>query len=270
MNWINYDTYICNSEEQNFSIKQLCSNAICEEIAVKKGTPLFWEAHYFRLMACMRIMHMSIPLTFTPDFLLKEIKRTIEKNFFLEGITHFIFFEETGKIRFLIRTFSKKIIPFWDDRPCKMEIFTDYQIYADLLSTLLFVSNPKQELANLYISEHFLDEVIFLNQHKRLSQGTKGFVFLVKGRSLLTPKIEEGVQKSVLRTKFLEYIKKDKLYDVQEVELSVYELQKADEVFFLNSFSMRSVGHYRKKQYENACSQEIFKELQRRVALELY
>lgn len=269
MLWINYNTQICESEERNFSLQELSCSVLYEEIAVKESTVLFWEMHYFRLMACMRIMRMSIPLSFTPDFLLREVEKTIRKNSFAQGIIHFIFFEKGDKVHFFISPLYVKSIPFWDNHPCVMEIFRDYKINADLLSTLSFLSDPKKRLADIYIREHALDEVVFLNQHNRLTQGSQGFLFILKDKCISTPKVEEGVQKSVLRGKFLSYLIKTNRYAVQEIELSSYELQGADEVFFLNDFSMRCVSHYRKKNYDITRSQEIFEELQLRVSSEL-
>ncbi|NCO64873.1 MAG: aminotransferase class IV, partial [Flavobacteriia bacterium] len=40
-------------------------DALFETIKVSLGKVLFWEDHYFRLMASMRIMRMEIPMDFT-------------------------------------------------------------------------------------------------------------------------------------------------------------------------------------------------------------
>ena len=45
-------------------------DAVFETIRVQQGKILFWEDHYFRLMASMRIMRMEIPMEFTPDLTL--------------------------------------------------------------------------------------------------------------------------------------------------------------------------------------------------------
>ncbi len=43
------------------------------------GKILFWEDHYFRLMASMRIMRMEIPMNFTMEFLEAQILETLER-----------------------------------------------------------------------------------------------------------------------------------------------------------------------------------------------
>ena len=48
-------------------------DAIFETIKVMHKKVIFWEDHYFRLMASMRMLRMKIPLTFTLEFLEQEI-----------------------------------------------------------------------------------------------------------------------------------------------------------------------------------------------------
>src|SRR6056300_1096758 len=48
-------------------------DALFETIKVSHGKILFWEDHYFRLMASMRILRMEIPMNFTPEFLESQI-----------------------------------------------------------------------------------------------------------------------------------------------------------------------------------------------------
>ena len=57
-------------------------DAVFETIKVN-NKPLFWEAHYFRLMASMRILRMEIPMHFTPEFLASQIMNLVDT--FLNG-----------------------------------------------------------------------------------------------------------------------------------------------------------------------------------------
>ena len=52
-------------------------DAVFETIKVN-SKPLFWEAHYFRLMASMRILRMEIPMHFTPEFLESQIMDLVD------------------------------------------------------------------------------------------------------------------------------------------------------------------------------------------------
>src|SRR6056300_954838 len=53
-------------------------DALFETIKVSHGKVLFWEDHYFRLMASMRILRMEIPMSFTMEFLEGQINKTLD------------------------------------------------------------------------------------------------------------------------------------------------------------------------------------------------
>ena len=55
-------------------------DALFETLKVVNGKLFFWEDHYFRLMASMRILRMDIPMNFTMEFLEAEILKTLEAN----------------------------------------------------------------------------------------------------------------------------------------------------------------------------------------------
>ncbi|MCB0431853.1 MAG: aminotransferase class IV, partial [Mangrovimonas sp.] len=55
-------------------------DAVFETIKMVNSKLLFWEDHYFRLMASMRILRMEIPMEFTMEFLESEILKTIKAN----------------------------------------------------------------------------------------------------------------------------------------------------------------------------------------------
>ena len=55
-------------------------DAIFETLRVSAGKIYFWEDHYFRLMASMRILRMEIPMNFTQEYLETQILATIEAN----------------------------------------------------------------------------------------------------------------------------------------------------------------------------------------------
>ena len=55
-------------------------DSVFETIKVINGKVVFWEEHYFRLMASMRMLRMKIPMNFTLEFLQDEILKTVLVN----------------------------------------------------------------------------------------------------------------------------------------------------------------------------------------------
>ena len=50
-------------------------DAVFETIHVWRSNILFLEDHYFRLMSGMRILRMAIPMSFTMEFIEREIQK---------------------------------------------------------------------------------------------------------------------------------------------------------------------------------------------------
>ena len=78
---VNLNGKITSIEKGNVSINNrglLYGDAVFETLKVVATRINFWEDHYFRLMASMRILRMEIPMTFSMEFLEEEILKTIE------------------------------------------------------------------------------------------------------------------------------------------------------------------------------------------------
>ena len=52
-------------------------DSVFETIKIINGKLVFWEDHYFRLMASMRMLRMRIPMNFTLEFLEEEILKIV-------------------------------------------------------------------------------------------------------------------------------------------------------------------------------------------------
>ena len=50
------------------------SIGLIESIRYEQGSFLFWEHHYFRMMAALRRMRFPIPISYTPENLLSEVE----------------------------------------------------------------------------------------------------------------------------------------------------------------------------------------------------
>ena len=77
---LNFNGQLINSDElqlssQNRGFKY--GDAIFETLNIQNNKVVFWEDHYFRLMASMRMLRMEIPMEFTLEFLEQEILKTV-------------------------------------------------------------------------------------------------------------------------------------------------------------------------------------------------
>lgn len=78
------------------------------------------------------------------------------------------------------------------------------------------------------------DDAILLNARGKVAEGTVGNVFLVFGRTLVTPSLDQGVLPGIVREAVTELAPGLGLEVVQR-PIDVEELARADEVFFTNA-----------------------------------
>ncbi len=241
----------------------------------------FWEDHYFRLMSSMRIMRMEIPMTFSPEFLEKEIRDTIEATQSQENSNNFrvkilinrkpggLYTPESNEIDYLISLSPLKDDKFvLNDKALEIDLYKDFYKQKGMLSNLKLASSPLMTLASIFKKENQLDECLLVNDEKYLAEAISSNVFIVQNSKLRTPSLDSGCLKGIIRKKIIEIAGKMEI-EVEEVsKLSPFDLQKADEIFLSNSIKgIQWVGKYRKKNYTNELSSKLIQKLNIMAAL---
>lgn len=254
-------------------------DALFETIRVNAGKLLFWEDHYFRLMASMRILRMQIPMQFTPEFLEKEILDLIAKNHGLNTsvrvkvmvnrVSGGLYTPSSNEIEYVIST-SLLYTPFYtiSGNRCEVTLYKDHYVAPDLLSTLKSNNKLVNILGSIFAKENGFDNCIVLNSNKMVIEALNGNIFLVKGNTIKTPPVSDGCLKGVLRTQLLRILEKLPEFEVQEDSISPFELQKADELFVTNVISgIQPITKFRKKEYDTAISRRLLGILNTRIRL---
>ena len=138
-------------------------DGVFETLRAVNGTLFFWEDHYFRLMASMRMLRMEIPMSFTLEFLEEEILRTVSANEQSQSATRVrltVFRKDGGnyappsnEISYVIDV-NKLEAPFYliNDKPYEVELYKDFYINKDLLSNL----KTTNKMLNVVASVGFL------------------------------------------------------------------------------------------------------------------
>lgn len=244
-------------------------DAVFETIKVVNNKVIFWEDHYFRLMASMRMLRMKIPMSFTLEFLEKEILSLVKANNTSQKsrvrLTIFrkdggLYTPKTNEIHFLVEA-SELNQNIKNDY--KIDIFKDFYNYSGLLSTIKTNNKMLNTLASVFAKENDLDNCILINEKKGVVEVTNGNIFIVKDNVVKTPATTEGCIKGIVRKKVLEILSKNEEFKVEETSISPFEIQKADEVFITNAIiGIQPVTQYKKKTFKVDFSKKIAKNLQ--------
>ncbi|HLT42647.1 MAG TPA: aminotransferase class IV [Sphingobacteriaceae bacterium] len=254
-------------------------DALFETIRVVNSKIFFWEPHYLRLMASMRIMRLPIPMIFTMEHLEEDILKTLKANS-LEAkaarvrLTVFReaggFYTPTNKeVSFIIEV-SALETPFYTNSQehYEVELFKDHYVNSGLLSTLKSSNKLVHILAGIYAKENGYHNCLLINEQKNIIEASNGNLFLIKDNKIKTPPITEGCLNGILRKQLIEIIKKTSEFELVEEPISPFELQKADEMFTTNVISgITSISKYRKKNYDTTIAKTLLGRLNAHVRL---
>ncbi|PRX55214.1 aminotransferase class IV [Flagellimonas meridianipacifica] len=281
---VNYNGHFFSSDEPIFTHGNRgykYGDGVFETLRVVNGDIFFWEDHYFRLMASMRMLRMEIPMNFTLEHLQEEILNTAQKNNLDEGLARVrftvarneggLYTPDNNSISYTIEA-SQLSAPFYTlrDEVYEVELFKDYYVNKDLLSQLKTTNKLLNVLAGVYAKENGYDNCILLNTDKQVIEAVNGNVFLVHGNTIKTAPLEDGCLNGIIRKKIMEIIEASEEFELSETSISPFELQKADEFFVTNSISgIIPITKYRKKTYTNTVARNLLGKLNAKARLEL-
>jgi len=248
-------------------------DSLFETFRAVNGKLFFWEDHYFRLMAAMRMLRMEIPMNFTMEFLEVKIQDTLVANKLNESpakVRFSVFRKDGGlylpkinDISFIIET-SAMDNPFYilEDGPYEIELYKDFYVNPDMLSTLKTNNKIINVVGSIFAQENGYQNCLLLNNSKQVVEALNGNIFLVKGTSIKTPLLANGCLNGILRKKLIEILNKLEGYSLEETAISPFELQKVDEILITNSIiGIRPVTKYRKKEYGSTVAKDLIGKL---------
>ncbi|NJB82871.1 aminotransferase class IV [Wenyingzhuangia aestuarii] len=263
---INYNGQIVseNNNQINYNNRGFkYGDALFETIKIKDEAVVFCEDHYFRLMASMRMLRMEIPMEFTLEFFESEILKTINANNGDENRVKFTVFRdaeglyapESHKVSYVVEV---KKVAIEVKSSYKVDLYKDFMINPNLLSTVKTNNKITNVLAGIYAKENELDNCVLLNSNKNVVEFTNGNIFLLKGNTITTPPLSDGCVKGVMRKNILDVLEKSTEYTVEESSISPFAIQKADEVFLTNVIvGVQPISNYRKKTFGSEITNKI-------------
>ncbi|SDR84334.1 aminotransferase class IV [Gramella sp. MAR_2010_147] len=273
---INQDGKLVRTENAKLSVLNrgfAYGDSVFETIRVISGKIMFWEDHYFRLMASMRIMRMEIPSSFSPEFLEKEIQNIIEANdlstsparikFAVYRLQGGYYSPATREIGYVISAEAmESSFYLFNEENYEIELFKDHYVASGLLSTIKSNNRAVNVLGSIYASENGYDNCLLLNEKKSVVEALNGNLFVVKGTTIKTPPLSDGVLNGIIRKQLINILKKTEEYSLEEASVSPFELQKADELFITNvAQGIQPVSKYRKKEFTHTVSKDLLSKL---------
>ncbi|WP_282628310.1 aminotransferase class IV [Empedobacter sedimenti] len=239
-------------------------DAVKEVLRFVNGEIIDWEDHYFNLMASMRIYRMNIPLDFTPEFFQEQINSLAEANQTKSGKVEFFAFRNDeddylkASINFVVSIQNSANNWEFLSGENEIDVYKDYAVNTAFYS-LVNTFRPEENIAEIYRLENEYEDIILLNSNKRMARSLKGNIFVINDQTIRTPKKEEGVITSVLRTNFIKKVNDSEDFKIEEADIFPFEIQKAEEVFILiDGVGILPITQNRKKVYTTEKTKSVF------------
>ncbi|PDS25007.1 aminotransferase class IV [Flavobacterium branchiophilum] len=265
-----------NSELLHQNRAFLYGDAVFETLKIVNHSILFWEDHYFRLMATMRIVRMEIPMNFTMEYLENQILSLVQTknitNAARARITVYraspgFYLPETNDVGFVIQVAEIPHSQYqWNSSKYEVDLYKDFYISKQLISNLKTTNKIIHITGSIFAKENDLDNCLLLNESKQVTEALQGNVFVYINQVLKTPPLSEGCLNGVMRKNIISLLQKNQLVPIEESPISPFELQKADEIFITNVVQgIQPITHYRKKTFGNSLAIRLIEMLNNHV-----
>ena len=267
---INYNGTIINEEQFNLSSNRgfLYGDAVFETLKIVDNKILFFEDHYFRLMATMRIVRMKIPSTFTLEYLEELILNLTKANSIsTSSRVRFTVFRNDGgfyapldnSISFIIKAQSLDNKKYsFNNESYEVDLYKDFFISKHLLSTIKTNNRIINVTASVFAKENDYENCLLINNEKNVVEAINGNLFLLKDNKLITPPIVDGCLNGIMRKQIINLFSKSEDIQMVEESISPFDLQKADELFITNVISgVQPITKYRKKEFTTVFSKTV-------------
>jgi branched-chain amino acid aminotransferase len=250
----------------------LYGDGVFETLKIVNNKILFFEDHYFRLMASMRIVRMEIPMTFTMEYLEEQILKLVEVLAIKDSarVRFTVFRNEGGfylpndnSISFVIQASKLENIRYKIPKiQFEVDLYKDFIVPSQLLSTLKTANKITNVTASIFAKENQLDSTLLINETKNVIEAANGNLFMLMGNKLITPPISEGCLNGIMRKQIISLAKQIDSVEVIEAAISPFDLQKADELFITNIIvGIQPITKYRKKEFEVRLANQLLEKL---------
>lgn len=276
---INFNGTLQDSDLQVtvFNRSFLYGDGVFETLKVVNNKILFFEDHYFRLMASMRIIRMQIPMSFTLEYLEEEILKLAAINDVQDSarIRFTVFRNEGGfytptdnSVSYLIQATTLESANYQFSKTAfEVDLYKDFIVPKQLLSTLKTANKITHVTAGIFAQENHLNGTLLINEDKNVIEAVNGNLFMLMGNQLITPPISEGCLNGIMRKQIIALAKQIDTIELIEKPISPFDLQKADELFLTNVIvGIQPITKYRKKEFGFMLSIQLLAKLNALIA----
>lgn len=216
-------------------------HGLFETIMINKGIVSALEYHWERLVASAKIIDIKIPFSFNQ--MQEMIKTLLEKNNFQAKIcclriTITDGISERGLLpmhkspaTYIFSLSELSTSPVSSIKAIISSIKKNENSISHMVKSISYIDNI---IAKKEAMSRGADEAFMLNSRGYIAEGTISNIFILKGNTIYTPPIHDGVLPGITRHIILNDLKLEN-YTIMEKSIDLDFLMLADEVFISNS-----------------------------------
>lgn len=245
-------------------------DGLFETMKMAKGRIINKDFHFERLFSGLALLQFDIPKNFHTAFLLEKIIELVKKNNHVASArVRLMIFRGNGGIFDPENLRPNYIIESWplsngmslNENGLVVDVFPGARKSCDSFSNLKSNNYLPYVMAGVYAKKNKLNDCIILNSFDRVCDSAIANIFVIEKDRIITPPLSEGCVAGVMRRWLLE--KSDlKKYKILQKNLSINDIESADEFFLTNSiYNLRWVKTFKGKEFGNKISREIYKHI---------
>ena len=228
------------------------------------GKIIMLEESYFSIMASLRRSRVRIPMKYTLEYFQEQSETIIHDIKIVDGYSLILikFYRKENPTKespvcdicFLMESLRLE----WKSESIFLTLYKDHHILAESFSNLFQSNELLRKLAKVFAYENNFGACLLINNEKKIAESTHGSVFLIFGNKVLTPPLSSGVVDDFSRKIMIKFINQNNSYQIVEEEISVYNLQRADEIFLFSFiYGFIKISQFRKKKFSTDVSKNI-------------
>lgn len=241
-------------------------DGLFETLKMHKGVIQLRDYHFERLFSGMKMLQFQPPEYFTAPYLENKILELYKKNqhnsFTRVRLMVFrgnggLYNPENHFPNYIIQTWSIEHTEELNSNGLIIDVYPDAKKSCDKFANLKSNNYLPYIMAALHAKKIKVNDCILLNNYDRVCDTTIANIFIIKDDIIYTPPLSDGCVAGVMRRWIIEKLHAG--FKIIEKEISIDELENADEVFLTNSIKgIRWVKQFRNKEYKNRLVKQIF------------
>jgi len=202
---------------------------VFETVRVLDSRPMLFDAHFARLASSLG--YFGAAPTSSRGELYDRCAKVVTANSLENGSLKIVAFKEATGWHELILARSAIYAAARYETGFRLKT-----VPCDLRVNPLHALKSLSNLSNIYAKRIALaagfDEAVFIDPHRHVLEGATTNVFIVKDRVTSTPTLRSGILPGVMRAHVIQLLESSGL---RECDVTLDELQEADEVFVTNA-----------------------------------